>query len=56
MQCQAVKKLAQKLENVTIIKKGNVDIISDGRDVIMNDISGMPKRCGGIGDLLSGYF
>ena len=54
LQCEAVKKLAQKLENVTIIKKGNVDIISDGRDVLLNDAEGMPKRCGGIGDLLSG--
>ena len=53
-QCQAVKKLAQKLEYITIVKKGYVDIISDGHEVILNEAEGMPKRCGGIGDLLSG--
>jgi ATP-dependent NAD(P)H-hydrate dehydratase len=54
LQCQAVKKLAQKLEYITIVKKGYVDIISDGHELILNEAEGMPKRCGGIGDLLSG--
>ena len=54
MQCDAVKRLAQALQNVTIIKKGHQDIISDGREIVLNDSEGMPKRCGGIGDLLSG--
>ena len=43
-----------KLENVTIVKKGKVDIISDGREVICNESEGSLKRCGGIGDLLTG--
>jgi ATP-dependent NAD(P)H-hydrate dehydratase len=62
LQCEAVQRLAKKLENVTIFKKGAVDIISDGRKVILSGMDsngeytneGMPKRCGGIGDLLSG--
>ena len=49
-----MKKLAKKLENVTIVKKGKVDIISDGREVICNESEGSLKRCGGIGDLLTG--
>jgi ATP-dependent NAD(P)H-hydrate dehydratase len=54
LQAKAVKKLAEKLENVTIIKKGKVDIISDGKEIIFNDSEGSLKRCGGIGDLLTG--
>jgi ATP-dependent NAD(P)H-hydrate dehydratase len=54
LQCNAVKRLAEKLENVTILKKGKVDIISNGQEVISNDVEGSLKRCGGIGDLLTG--
>jgi hypothetical protein len=32
LQCKAVKRLAEKLEHVTILKKGDIDIISDGED------------------------
>lgn len=53
-QCQAVEKLANSLENLTILKKGNVDIISNGRQTITNDMQGCFKRCGGIGDILTG--
>ncbi|CAF0713335.1 unnamed protein product [Brachionus calyciflorus] len=53
-QCEAVKRLAQRLENVTILKKGQIDVISDGKHVICNDLEGSLKRCGGIGDLLTG--
>lgn len=53
-QCEAVKRLAKRLENVTILKKGKVDIISDGDQVVFNDDEGSLKRCGGIGDLLTG--
>jgi ATP-dependent NAD(P)H-hydrate dehydratase len=49
-----VKRLADKLENVTILKKGKVDIISNGQEIISNDAEGSLKRCGGIGDLLTG--
>lgn len=54
MQCSAAKKLANKLNNLTILKKGKVDIITDGNELITNDMEGSLKRCGGIGDLLTG--
>ena len=54
MQCDAVKKLANKLANVTIIKKGKCDIISNGNQLVFNDMEGSLKRCGGIGDILTG--
>lgn len=53
-QCEAVIKLAKKLNNLTIMKKGSIDIISDGHQTITNDLDGSRKRCGGIGDILSG--
>jgi NAD(P)H-hydrate repair Nnr-like enzyme with NAD(P)H-hydrate dehydratase domain len=53
-QCNAVKRLANSLENVTIMKKGSTDIISDGIELIYNKAEGSLKRCGGIGDILSG--
>lgn len=36
------------------LKKGKVDIITDGDRVLTNDLEGSLKRCGGIGDLLTG--
>ena len=36
------------------MKKGRVDIISNGRQVLLNDSEGSMKRCGGVGDLLTG--
>lgn len=53
-QCRAVKRLANKLDNLTIVKKGKIDIISDGNELIINEMNGSLKRCGGIGDLLAG--
>lgn len=53
-QCRAVKTLANKLNNVTIVKKGKFDIISDGNELVVNRTEGGLKRCGGIGDLLAG--
>lgn len=53
-QCKAVEKLALAFNNVTIIKKGKCDIISDGRYTVYNDSQASLKRCGGVGDLLSG--
>ncbi|PVD34434.1 hypothetical protein C0Q70_05707 [Pomacea canaliculata] len=49
-----VKLLAQCLGNVTILRKGSDDIISDGSTVIMCSTDGSPRRCGGQGDVLSG--
>lgn len=53
-QCKAVKRLANKLDNLTIVKKGKIDIISDGNELVINEMNGSLKRCGGIGDLLTG--
>lgn len=39
---------------MTILKKGKIDIISDGQQIVYNDVPGCFKRCGGIGDLLTG--
>ena len=51
---EAAKSLANKLANVTIVKKGRVDIITDGLEGVTCDWEGSLKRCGGIGDLLTG--
>ncbi|CAC5358156.1 CARKD [Mytilus coruscus] len=50
----AVKVLSRALGNVTIVKKGHNDIISDGENVLVCCSEGSPRRCGGQGDLLSG--
>ncbi|XP_070554424.1 ATP-dependent (S)-NAD(P)H-hydrate dehydratase-like [Ptychodera flava] len=47
-------KLARSLGNVTIVKKGENDIISDGERVLVCCNEGSPRRCGGQGDILSG--
>ncbi|KAJ3043579.1 hypothetical protein HDV00_004679 [Rhizophlyctis rosea] len=49
-----VKKLSEAFGNVTIVAKGKNDIISNGKDVVICDNPGSPRRCGGQGDLLSG--
>ena len=36
------------------MKKGKADIISDGDSIICNESQGSLKRCGGIGDILTG--
>ena len=49
-----MKRLAEGLGHLTILKKGKVDIISDGKIVIYNEVQGSLKRCGGVGDLMTG--
>lgn len=49
-----VQELSKSLGNVTIVRKGPKDIISDGICTISCDEVGSPRRCGGQGDLLSG--
>ncbi|XP_020254717.1 ATP-dependent (S)-NAD(P)H-hydrate dehydratase isoform X1 [Asparagus officinalis] len=46
--------LAKCIGGVTILRKGNSDLVSDG--VTVNKVSnfGSPRRCGGQGDILSG--
>ncbi|XP_041128615.1 ATP-dependent (S)-NAD(P)H-hydrate dehydratase-like [Polyodon spathula] len=49
-----VVRLSQAMGNVTIVQKGEKDIISDGDKVIVCSHEGSSCRCGGQGDLLSG--
>lgn len=51
---QAAKKLAQALDGPTILEKGKVDRITNGREVLCVDTEGGLKRCGGQGDILAG--
>ncbi|XP_067842824.1 ATP-dependent (S)-NAD(P)H-hydrate dehydratase [Heptranchias perlo] len=46
--------LSQALGNVTIVQKGQKDLISDGATVLVCTQEGSGRRCGGQGDLLSG--
>jgi ATP-dependent NAD(P)H-hydrate dehydratase len=39
---------------VTILLKGQFDLISDGKFTIQVDEEGSPRRCGGQGDVLAG--
>ncbi|CAM9450357.1 unnamed protein product [Chrysoparadoxa australica] len=49
-----VERLAARLGNVTVVLKGGTDVISDGKHTLTCDIIGGLKRCGGLGDVLSG--
>ncbi|CEF68612.1 ATP-dependent (S)-NAD(P)H-hydrate dehydratase [Strongyloides ratti] len=49
----AVKKLAKEL-GVIVMRKGVIDIISDGNLLQTGEMGGSPRRCGGQGDILSG--
>jgi ATP-dependent NAD(P)H-hydrate dehydratase len=52
---QVVQSLSSSLGNVTIVLKGQEDIISNGMNgVVKCTQKGSPRRCGGQGDLLSG--
>jgi ATP-dependent NAD(P)H-hydrate dehydratase len=54
VQYATVLRISQLLGNVTVIKKGEEDIISDGVKVFGCKEKGSNRRCGGQGDLLSG--
>lgn len=49
-----VQELARNLGNVTILRKGPVDIVSDGVRAFICDEAGSNRRCGGQGDILCG--
>ncbi|XP_038312717.1 ATP-dependent (S)-NAD(P)H-hydrate dehydratase isoform X1 [Canis lupus familiaris] len=51
---EAVRRLSQALGNVTVVQKGERDVISDGKQVLECTQEGSSRRCGGQGDLLSG--
>ncbi|KAF7463872.1 Hypothetical predicted protein [Marmota monax] len=50
----SVLRLSQALGNVTVVQKGEHDLISDGQQVLTCSHEGSSRRCGGQGDLLSG--
>nr|XP_043624432.1 ATP-dependent (S)-NAD(P)H-hydrate dehydratase [Erigeron canadensis] len=51
---QQLLSLASSIGGVTILRKGQSDYISDGKEVKSVSIYGSPRRCGGQGDILSG--
>ncbi|XP_052723513.1 ATP-dependent (S)-NAD(P)H-hydrate dehydratase-like isoform X2 [Vigna angularis] len=51
---QQLLSLAKKIVGVTILRKRNSDLVSDGDTVKSVSIYGSPRRCGGQGDILSG--
>mmetsp|Transcript_16976 Transcript_16976/g.16653 ORF Transcript_16976/g.16653 Transcript_16976/m.16653 type:complete len:201 (+) Transcript_16976:376-978(+) len=51
---QDVTRVANSLNGATILKKGLVDVISDGNRVFYVKTKGSLKRCGGQGDVLAG--
>ncbi|EXX70858.1 NADHX dehydratase [Rhizophagus irregularis DAOM 197198w] len=46
--------LSQAFDGVTIVQKGQYDLISNGNEVFKVDNEGGLKRCGGQGDILTG--
>jgi len=50
----ATETLAVALGHVVLVRKGPVDLITDGRSTLLCDEEGAPKRCGGQGDVLAG--
>ncbi|XP_042786159.1 ATP-dependent (S)-NAD(P)H-hydrate dehydratase isoform X2 [Panthera leo] len=51
---EAVRRLSQALGNVTVVRKGERDVMSDGEHVLECAHEGSSRRCGGQGDLMSG--
>lgn len=49
-----VRALSIALGGVTILRKGEFDVISSGDDVVVIREKGSPRRCGGLGDILAG--
>lgn len=49
-----VRALSVALGRVTILVKGQADLLTDGSDVYLLEDRGSPRRCGGQGDLLAG--
>lgn len=51
---ESLQKLCSALGNVTIIRKGEEDIVSDGKSTVVVNDQGGNRRCGGQGDVLCG--
>lgn len=50
-----IEELCEKFGGVTIVQKGEQDVISNGQITITCDEQGSPRRCGGQGDLTAGF-
>lgn len=48
------QELAAALDGPLVVSKGQVDIITDGRQQLVVTADGSPRRCGGQGDVLTG--
>ncbi|KAH7825637.1 putative PfkB-like carbohydrate kinase family protein [Monocercomonoides exilis] len=53
-QNESLMQIAKLLDGPTILKKGEIDIVCDGTVCFPFHFPGSPRRCGGIGDILSG--
>jgi len=53
-QSNEVQELSLALGNVTIVKKGEEDVIANGKHTLVCSAEGSARRCGGQGDLLAG--
>ncbi|CAG8445577.1 14405_t:CDS:2, partial [Dentiscutata heterogama] len=51
---ELIQKLSRVFGGVTIVQKGENDLISNGNSVFLVDNKGGLKRCGGQGDILTG--
>ncbi|XP_062288081.1 ATP-dependent (S)-NAD(P)H-hydrate dehydratase isoform X1 [Scomber scombrus] len=51
---RSVMQLSVAMGNLTVVLKGEQDLITDGSKVVSCSIEGSGRRCGGQGDLLSG--
>lgn len=47
-------RLSRTLGGVTVLQKGESDIITNGEEILINEEEGSVRRCGGQGDVLSG--
>ncbi|XP_049584737.1 ATP-dependent (S)-NAD(P)H-hydrate dehydratase isoform X1 [Syngnathus scovelli] len=50
----SVLQLSETMGNITVLLKGEKDLIADGSTVVTCSTEGSGRRCGGQGDLLSG--
>ncbi|KAJ3592324.1 hypothetical protein NHX12_007451 [Muraenolepis orangiensis] len=51
---RSIMQLSTTMGNLTVVLKGEQDLITDGKNVLTCDLRGSGRRCGGQGDLLSG--
>ncbi|KAJ1818335.1 hypothetical protein LPJ75_001477 [Coemansia sp. RSA 2598] len=51
---ERVRLVAEKLDGVTVVRKGKTDVITNGSKVFVCEEPGGLRRCGGQGDILSG--